>query len=216
MIKVAVIASHTIIRKGLESIFSAFKDVEVTAICDSVDYLITSMAEDQPDILFLDMPASGSEGQEMATRVARKYPSTHIVVLFNYDAWGQVKNMLPYCKGFLLKNTDSLTLLNAIKAVYKNELFMQDELQQQLLVSTGPFNRLVDQPSLTPREKEVLSMIAEGYTSVEMAGKLFLSMHTIENHRSNLMKKKKVKNAAELIKVAFEEGLVSTFRLFEK
>jgi DNA-binding NarL/FixJ family response regulator len=107
--------------------------------------------------------------------------------------------------GYLLKDVSPEILLKAIETVHNGEQFLKEDFKTQLLnsLSGNESNHLI-----TRREKEILKLIVEENTNQEIAGKLFLSLRTVENHRNNLLQKLQVKNTAGLVKIAIQEGLI--------
>jgi len=129
-----------------------------------------------------------------------------MIALTNVDVISQVKQMLQKgCLGYLLKDVSPEILLKAIETVHNGEQFLKEEFKTQLLnsLSGNESNHLI-----TRREKEILKLIVEENTNQEIAGKLFLSLRTVENHRNNLLQKLQVKNTAGLVKIAIQEGLI--------
>jgi DNA-binding NarL/FixJ family response regulator len=129
-----------------------------------------------------------------------------MIALTNVDVISQVKQMLQKgCLGYLLKDVSPEILLKAIETVHNGEQFLKEEFKTQLLnsLSGNESNHLI-----TRREKEILKLIVEENTNQDIAGKLFLSLRTVENHRNNLLQKLQVKNTAGLVKIAIQEGLI--------
>lgn len=110
-------------------------------------------------------------------------------------------------QGYLLKNVEPETLLHAIRQVYAGEQYLESSLKEQLLQSY--LNPSTQPVKLTLREQQILDLIAQGKTSIEIAAQLYLSYRTIQNNRATLYEKFKVHNTVELIKVALQMGLVS-------
>jgi DNA-binding NarL/FixJ family response regulator len=115
------------------------------------------------------------------------------------------------CKGYLLKNIDQKILIEAIETVYRGEQYIEASLKEELLNNMLKLktNRPSTLPDLTPREKDVLLLIVEEYTSVEIAEKLFLGRRTVEKYRLQLLQKLQVKNTAGLVKIALKMGLLN-------
>jgi DNA-binding NarL/FixJ family response regulator len=148
----------------------------------------------------------GKSGPELAVIIAKKYPTVKMIALTNVDVISQVKQMLQKgCLGYLLKDVSPEILLKAIETVHNGQQFLKEDFKTQLLnsLSGNESNHLI-----TRREKEILKLIVEENTNQDIAGKLFLSLRTVENHRNNLLQKLQVKNTAGLVKVAIQEGLI--------
>ncbi len=141
----------------------------------------------------------------------QQYPNLHILILSGIESSPNIKEMIQKgCKGYLLKSTTNQSILiTAIKQVYAGELFLdgkiKEQLLQEMLVSRRAANKF--NPKITRREKEVLSLIAKGYSSQEIAEHLFISLRTVDTHRYNLLQKLDAKNTAGLLRAATEMGL---------
>jgi DNA-binding NarL/FixJ family response regulator len=206
MIRVAMADDHLIVLNGLEKILTGFAEIEVTGTYTNGDLLLEGLTTSQPDVLLLDIQMPGKNGIELAGIIAKKYPAIQMIALTNVDILVQVKKMLKQgTMGYLMKDVSPDILFNAITTVHGGEQFIDERLKKQLLnnFSAGPGDRLI-----TRREKEILQLITEEYTNPEIAGKLHISPHTVENHRNHLLQKLGAKNTAGLVKAAIEQGLI--------
>jgi len=212
LIKVAICDDHPLVISGLQNAFRDAPLIEVIATYTSGEALLKGLETRQPDILLLDIQLPGRTGTELAGIICKAYPGIRIIALTSMDSPAQVKAMMLHnCKGYLLKsNTDHAQLIHAIGEVHSGNVFIEPVLKDQMV------NRMLRlknqgekaQPRLTRREKEILQFIVNEFTNQEIADKLFLSLHTIENHRFSLLKKLNVKNTAGLVRLALQTGLV--------
>jgi DNA-binding NarL/FixJ family response regulator len=206
MIRVAIVDDQVIILNGLQKILADAPHVKIEGVYNNGDDLLVAMEKNIPDVLLLDIQMPGKSGPELAMIIAKKYPTVKMIALTNVDVISQVKQMLQKgCLGYLLKDVSPEILLKAIETVHNGEQFLKEEFKTQLLnsLSGNESNHLI-----TRREKEILKLIVEENTNQEIAGKLFLSLRTVENHRNNLLQKLQVKNTAGLVKIAIQEGLI--------
>lgn len=206
MIRVAIVDDQVIILNGLQKILADAPHIKIEGVYNNGDDLLEAMEKNIPDVLLLDIQMPGKSGPELAVIIAKKYPSVKMIALTNVDVITQVKQMLQKgCLGYLLKDVSPEILLKAIETVHNGEQFLKEEFKTQLLnsLSGNDSNHLI-----TRREKEILKLIVEENTNQDIAGKLFLSLRTVENHRNNLIQKLQVKNTAGLVKVAIQEGLI--------
>ena len=206
MIRVAIVDDQVIILNGLQKILADAPHVKIEGVYNNGDDLLVAMENNIPDVLLLDIQMPGKSGPELAVIIAKKYPTVKMIALTNVDVISQVKQMLQKgCLGYLLKDVSPEILLKAIETVHNGEQFLKEEFKTQLLnsLSGNESNHLI-----TRREKEILKLIVEENTNQEIAGKLFLSLRTVENHRNNLLQKLQVKNTAGLVKIAIQEGLI--------
>jgi DNA-binding NarL/FixJ family response regulator len=206
MINVAIVDDQVIILNGLQKILADAKHIHVTDVFNNGDLLLDALQISQPDVLLLDIQMPGKTGIELAGIISKKYPAIKMIALTNVDVLTQMKQMLQKgCLGYLLKDVSPEILVKAIETVHNGEQFLHEELKMQLLNSlSGQDNKQL----ITRREKEILKLIVDENTNQDIAGKLFLSLRTVENHRNNLLQKLSVKNTAGLVKVAIQEGLV--------
>lgn len=206
MIKLSMADDHTIVLNGFQKIVAEANDITIAGMYTDGDELLKDLPNNKPDILILDIQMPGKNGIELATIIRKKYPAIKIIVLSSVEVLAQVKKMLQLgCMGYLLKNIDADTFLTAIRTVYGNEQFIHEDLRKHLVNNLFTPAHFV---KITRREKEILQMIAQEMTTQEIAEKLFLSTHTIVNHRNNLLQKLNVKNTAGLMLKAVEEGLL--------
>jgi DNA-binding NarL/FixJ family response regulator len=206
MIRVAIVDDQVIILNGLQKILADAPHVKIEGVYNNGDDLLEAMEKNIPDVLLLDIQMPGKSGPELAVIIAKKYPSVKMIALTNVDVISQVKQMLQKgCLGYLLKDVSPEILLKAIETVHNGEQFLKEDFKTQLLnsLSGNESNHLI-----TRREKEILKLIVEENTNQDIAGKLFLSLRTVENHRNNLLQKLQVKNTAGLVKVAIQDGLI--------
>jgi DNA-binding NarL/FixJ family response regulator len=170
------------------------------------EQLLSGLQQQLPDILLLDIQMPGKDGIELAGIVHKKYPDVKMIALTNIEILHQVRKMMKQgCMGYLLKDVDAPTLFSAIQQVYNGEMVVHDKIKTDLASQLMPNS----QPQqLTRREIEILQLIAQEYTNTEIAGKLFISPATVENHRNRMLQKLSVKNTAGLIKKGMEQGLI--------
>ncbi|BAV09313.1 DNA-binding response regulator, NarL/FixJ family, contains REC and HTH domains [Filimonas lacunae] len=206
MIKVAIADDHFIVLNGVQKILASTNDITLTGSYKNGDLLIDALKLEQPDVLLLDIQMPGKNGIELAGIISKKYPAIKIIALTNVDVLVQVKKMLKQgCMGYLLKDVEPDILLKAIYTVNSGEQFIYEELKKQLI---NKMTFSASEKLITRREKEILQLITEEYTNPEIAAKLHISPHTVENHRNHLLQKLGVKNTAGLVKAAIEQGLV--------
>ncbi len=206
MIKVAITDDQPIILNGLQKILADSSHIQIIGSYTNGDDLLQGIAGEQPDVLLLDIHMPGKTGIELAGIITKNHKTIKIIALTNVDVTAQVKKMLQQgCLGYLLKDASPAIIIKAIETVYEGKPFLQDEIQKQLLNSV-----IESKPSqiITRREKEILQLIAEEFTNQEIADKLFLSLRTVENHRTSLLHKLGVKNTAGLVREAIALGLV--------
>ncbi|MFA6060475.1 MAG: response regulator transcription factor [Taibaiella sp.] len=210
MIKVAILDDQFIVLNGVQQMLQDNKDMRLSGVYQNKEELMSSIFVNTPDVLLLDIRMPNDEGDTIALYLTKHFPSIKILALTNFDTLHYVKKMLRSgVLGYLLKNTDRDTLVNAIKTVYEGNQYLEPEIKSKLLNEfSTPKHSAESLPSLTKRETEILSLIVKQYSSQEIADHLYLSLRTVENHRYNLFQKLDVKNVAGLVTKSFQLGLV--------
>ncbi len=210
-IRLAICDDHPLVISGLLNTLRDAPHINITATYREGVSLLQGLRAVQPDVLLLDIQLPGQSGTELAGIISKNYPEIKIIALTSIDTIPQVKAMmLNKCMGYLLKsNTDHQQLTTAIEEVYAGNIFIEpslkDELTNRMLGIRTP--KKTTQPRLTRREKEILQLIVDEKTNQEIADMLYISLHTVENHRFSLLKKLEVKNTAGLVKLALRAGL---------
>lgn len=211
-ISVYITDDHPLAIEGIQNMLFSSPEINVTGAFINGKELMEALAGKQPDILLLDILLPDGDGIQLADTICKTYPQLKIVALTSLDAPVYVKKMMKSgCKGYVLKNTDKASLINAIKVVHSGEEFIEPVLKEKLIYSmlhTQKAPAIPQRVSLTNREREILSMIMDEYSAQEIAGKLFLSLRTVETHRFNLYKKLGVNNTVSLVKIALKTDLL--------
>jgi DNA-binding NarL/FixJ family response regulator len=210
MIKVAILDDQFIVLNGVQQMLQDNKGMHLSGVYQNKDELMSDIFVNKPDVLLLDIRMPNDEGDTIALYLTKHFPDIKILALTNFDTLHYVKKMLRSgVLGYLLKNTDRDTLVNAIKTVYEGNQYLEPEIKSKLLNEFSTAKHSAESlPSLTKRETEILSLIVKQYSSQEIADHLYLSLRTVENHRYNLFQKLDVKNVAGLVTKSFQLGLV--------
>jgi DNA-binding NarL/FixJ family response regulator len=209
MIPIAITDDHTIVIEGIKTMLKSNKEIEVIQsfenLKDTFENLNSSI-----EVLLLDINLPDGNGITACKELIEKNPNLKIIALTNFEDSIFIKQILKNgAMGYLLKNTSKTELTEAIKEVNNGNRYLPKKISNILLNDAiGTDNSSYFIPKLTVREKEILKLIIQEFTTEEMAVKLFVSTKTIESHRSNLIQKLGVKNSAGLVRVAFEKGLI--------
>ena len=210
MIEIAITDDHLIVIEGIKTMLKSNKEIVISQSFTTVNTTIQEL-ESKVEVLLLDINLPDGNGILACKTLLKKFPNLKIIALTNFEDTAFVKQMIKNgSRGYLLKNTDKTELITAIKTVLNNELYLPPKIKEILLNESlgNTKNSSFDIPKLTNREKEILILIAEEFTTEEIATKIFISAKTVESHRSNLIQKLGVKNGAGLVRVAFEKGLL--------
>ena len=210
IIKLAITDDHKMVLKGIEYMLKGTREIEVVGTYENAEETIKNLEKDKPDVLLLDINLPDTNGIDLCKQLVKKYPELKIIALTNFDDISFTKRMLKNgAHGYLLKNTDKLEILEALKKVLSGELYIQKDIQKKLLNQTS--NKKVGnglKPNLTRREQDVLVAISEELTTQQISEKLFISVKTVETHRMNIMSKLGAKNSVGIMKIAIEKELL--------
>lgn len=212
MIRVLIADDHNVFVEGIESLISGSTEIEVTKRCYNAPSVIEQLAQTAIDVVLLDISFPQIEdGLNLCDYITRTYPAAKVVALTMHDDASLIRRVVKKgAKGYLLKNTTKTELLQAIHAVHSEKQYFNEAIMN-ILLTDGPKTRrsaVGAKPNLTPRESEVLTRIAQGLTTQQMATQLFVSAKAVEFHRSSLLMKFGVPNTALLIKTAMEMQLI--------
>jgi DNA-binding NarL/FixJ family response regulator len=209
MIKIAITDDHTIVIEGIKTMLKLSKEIEVVQSFENLKDTFESLSE-TVEVLLLDINLPDGSGIEACKELLKQHSDLKIIALTNFEDSIFIKQILKNgALGYLLKNTSKSELTAAIVQVKKGKRFLPKKISDILLNdSIGLENSSYFIPKLTVREKEILALIIKEFTTDEIANELFVSIKTVESHRSNLIQKLGVKNSAGLVRVAFEKGLM--------
>jgi DNA-binding NarL/FixJ family response regulator len=206
MISLIIVDDHRLFREGISSLLAADEDLEIIGEASSGENLLEMLTHNKPDVVLMDITLPGINGLETIKSAHKLYPKIKFIVITMHSEGQYVVSAVKSgAHGYLLKNADEEELKNAIHAVYENRKYFNKEISA-LMIDTMAITSSVKQ--LSPREIEVIRLVAEGKTTKEIAEELIVSTRTVETHRINMMKKLDVQNTAELIRKASELGLL--------
>jgi DNA-binding NarL/FixJ family response regulator len=200
---------HDVVRRGMKMLLEDEEGIQVIGEAsdglDAIEKVKTLM----PNVVILDLTMPKMTGIEAAKVISEEYPNVKILIFsMHHNKEYIVKSVENGANGYLLKDTSIEELLRAIKVVSEGRKYFPPEISEiiinELLAKTSGTQEETRPifEKITPKEKQILGMIVQGYNSREMADKLFLSIRTVDNHRANMMKKVKAKNTADLVKMA--------------
>ena len=210
-VKVALIDDHPIVRQGLRNLLQTEPSFQVVAEADDGIAGLDLVQRVRPDVLIVDLMMPGLNGLDLIKQVLKPLPRLRIVVLSMQSADSYVVEALNSgAAGYVLKETGPSEIIHAIKTIVAGERYLSPKLAQRVVDSSTGRKRITDPyDSLTPREREILHLIVEGKTSVQIASRLVLSPRTVELHRSRIMKKLDLHNQTDIFRYALERGILS-------
>lgn len=203
-IRIALIDDHVLVRDGVKSLLSAMPHFEVVAQAESGAEALELVAKTDLDLLLVDIGLKDMNGLELTRRLCSLYPGIKILILSMYDNQEYVRTSINAgAFGYVLKNAPSQELIAAIEAIVAGGSFYSPEIARKLATNVR------DENELTPRELQVLSMIAKGLNNKEVARELDISVRTVETYRLSIRRKLNIDTPAALVKYALEHGLIS-------
>lgn len=211
-ISILVVDDHELFRKGLIHLLGKQKDFRIIGEADDGKSAIELAFELQPDVIVLDVQMPEMDGIETTRQILDANPDVKILALSIHDERDYVEAMITAgASGYILKDSAVEELIVAIRKVVTGHRYLSPDLVDVVLES---LSESVSEPPksmisrLSPRESEILRLIAEGLSSKEIAFDLKLSTKTVDAHRQKLMKKLEIYNVADLTKLAIKEGLI--------
>lgn len=207
MIHVFIVDDHPVVIEGIHSLLMNEKDIAWVGQAMNAQSCLGFFVNNTADVVLMDISLPGMDGVELCAVLKQKYPGIFILGLSTFNQGLYIKKMMEHgASGYILKNSSKEELIEAVHVVKDGGIYFSGEAGEALAAyQRSSKNEL---PVLTPREKEILELIAEGYTNPQIAEKIFLSPFTVDSHRKNLLAKLNVKNTATLIRYAVEHKLI--------
>jgi DNA-binding NarL/FixJ family response regulator len=212
-IRVLVADDHALFRAGVRKLLQSFEGVEVVGEAGDGQEALELSGARRPDVLLMDIGMPGLNGVEAAARLTREGPRPRVVILSMHTGEEHVLRAIRAgAAGYLLKDAKPAELEAAVRAAARGEIYLSPAISRYVVedyvrrggADPGPLDRL------TPRQREVLQLIAEGNTTKAIASRLGLSVKTVETHRAQLMERLDVHDVAALVRLAIRLGLVES------
>jgi two-component system response regulator NreC len=212
-IRVVLADDHRMLREGIRALLEREGDIQVVGEAADGREAVRLTTQLQPDVVVMDVSMPLLNGIEATRQIRRDCPQTRILTLTVHESEDYVAQLLAAgASGYIIKRAGGDELIGAIRAVQQGEAFLHPSIARVVIrdyvrrLQAG--EGLSAQDVLTDREREVLQLIAEGYTNREIADLLHLSIKTVQNHRSNIMRKLDLHDRGELIKYAIQQGII--------
>ena len=212
--EIVIAEDHTILRQGLRALLSSDPDFEIVGEAEDGRVAVRLVETLSPDLLLMDLSMPRMTGMEAITEIKKRSPATKIVVLTVHKGEEYILSALKAgADGYVLKDAGHDELVTAVKNVLAGKRYLSPDISEKVIggyLEGRRFLKAAPWDTLTQREREILKLIAEGYKNKEIAEHLFISLKTVEKHRSNLMRKLDLHNTAALTAFAMEKGIIET------
>jgi two-component system, NarL family, response regulator NreC len=212
-IRIVLADDHTLFRQGIRTLIAAEQDMEVVGEASNGSEAVEKAAETRPDVVLMDIGMPGFSSFEATRQIRRNRPETKVLFLTMYDDEDYlVEGMEVGGSAYVLKDSPAPQLVSAIRDIQRGGSYLSPRMLSQLvddfrsrIKSTSRTPRFA---TLTPREREVLKLLAEGNSTKEIASELNLSVKTVEAHKFNLMRKLDIHNKAQLVQYAIQKKII--------
>lgn len=212
MIRVAIVDDHDLVREGIRALLEQDPQLQIVGETGDGQEAIKLAERVKPDVMLMDVYLPGGIGGLEATEaIAASVPEVKVIILTQYENREYIRRALRIgARGYLLKRSLAAQLKDAIRAVHQGQKYLHPAIAGEVvdLVTTGRGLDEDEYDQLTPREKQVFKLLAEGKTSRDIAKYLTISLKTAMTHRANLMQKLNMHSRAEIIKYALRKGLI--------
>ncbi len=213
-IRVLIVDDHAILREALRLLLEGKPEVEVVGDASNGREAMACVEKLQPDVVLMDMVMPGLNGLEATRQIRKRFPNTRVLILTGYMEDEQILSALRSgASGYVVKRSDTEELLLGIQAVHRGNTYFSSAISDgdainQYLWQAKKEDGKAGYDLLTSREREVLQLIAEGYSNQKIAQELFISVKTVEAHKAHIMTKLHARNRTDLIRYALRKGLV--------
>lgn len=214
MIKIVLADDHALIRGGLRALLERNNDIRVVGEANDGRELVKLVEDLQPDIVVADIGMPNLNGNEATVQITAKHKNVGVIMLSMHSDEGYVLRALKAgAKGYLLKESAESDLIAAIRAVHQGKAFFSPAISKLLVEDYMRMLRDKNMEDsydlLSPREREILQLVAEGKSNKDIAGMLNVSPYTVETHRANILQKLNLHSVPELILYAVRKGVIS-------
>jgi len=209
-IKVLIADDHSIVRGGIRALLEPQGDIEVCAEVANGREAVEKAQELKPDVVLMDVAMPLMDGLEATRRIVKALPETRIIILTQYDNKEYALSAIKAgAVGIVPKKAGPAELVSAIRAVSQGDSFIHPSMAKWVVMDYAQRAESDPFDNLTEREREVLKLVAEGYSNREIADQLFISVKTVLGHREKIMQKLDIHSRTDLIKYAIRKGLIS-------
>jgi two-component system response regulator NreC len=209
VIRVLVVDDHAVVRSGLRLLIDAEADMETVGEAGNVRDAIFEARTSKPDLILMDVVMPGESGLEGVPKLLHEHPDVKVLILSMQDDPRYLRVAFSVgASGYVLKEAADTEVVTAIREVAAGGRYVHPELGARLIAAEADAARQAEEDPLSDREREVLRLLALGYTNQEIAKQLFISVRTAETHRAHVMQKLRLASRADLVRYAIAHGLL--------
>jgi two-component system response regulator NreC len=211
-IRILIADDHTIVRAGVRLLLAAEPNIDVVGEASDGLQALSMVAELQPDLVLMDIAMPGMDGLEATRKIKGQWPSIKVLVLTMHRTDEYFFEMLKAgVSGYMLKGAETSELIDAVRVASRGEIYLYPAMARRLVQDylTRDEADTLASSTLTQREKDILRLLAEGYTNKEIADKFVISPSTVHTHRSNIMSKLELNTRHELVRYARQKGIIT-------
>ncbi len=209
MIRVVIADDHHLVRQGLRALLESNPEVKVIGEAATGFEAVEQAEKLMPDVIVMDVSMPRLDGVQAAARILEMKGPTQVVIVSMHADTAIIQALVKRgVKGYLLKDALSNELMFAIRSAAAGKLYLSPTISEAVMTMLMAPPGTDGQPELTPREREVLQLVAEGHTNTSIANLLHISVKTVEKHRANVMDKLEADDLATLMRIAIRRGLI--------
>ncbi len=206
-INIVVADDHQLFRDGLKAMLQAWGQVNIVGEASHGSVLLTVLASQTPDIVLLDISMPQGSGIDLLPTIKQRFPNVKCIMLtMHEDVQYVLRSLKQGADGYLLKDAAEEELKTAIREVYEGNKYFKNKISDMIVANLS--GARAPETLLSEREIQIIRLVAEGKITKEIADQLYVSVRTIETHRSRIMKKLGVSNTAEMIQMAYKKKLI--------
>jgi DNA-binding NarL/FixJ family response regulator len=210
-LRILIVDDHSVVRRGVRALLEAREDWEVCGEAADGRTAVEESRRLKPDIVILDLSLPELNGLEAARQILHDRPQTEVLVLTMHQSEDLAQEVLQAgARGYVLKSDADANLVQAVECLRQHRPFLTPNVTELVLEKYIRGKDAIDEedrPKLTPREREIVQLVSEGQSSKEIAATLSISVKTVESHRTNIMRKLRLRSVSELVRYAIRNKI---------